>query len=233
MLDRGNEERPIKMRHQACISPDTKSQVYFSVLITFGYLITFQIILCFFVFVLLSTIGYFVATFSKHQSIKSEVNHLTKSTPSLAGRGHPVWWKTHVAFRHRWGGGQGARPYFRPPESILIWSCCEITLIQSGNQKFGLIQLSCESSLIQSECRLDDAKKATFGCINAMNLGSFQTDDLGIEMNTRSCSNKNGSMTSTHPVSFPQFCIAKDVNAFYDDFAKKSCDGCDDSLTKK
>ena len=36
-----SEERPIKMRHQACISPDTKSQVY---------LISFQI---------LSTIGYF------------------------------------------------------------------------------------------------------------------------------------------------------------------------------
>ena len=75
---------------------------------------------------------------------------------------------------------------------FFIRSCCEITLIQSGNQKFALIQLSCESTLIESECRLDDAKNATFGCVNAMNLGSFQTDDSGIKMNTRACSNKNG-----------------------------------------
>lgn len=38
-----------------------------------------------------------------------------------------------------------------------------------------------------------------------------------------------------HPPSlFPEkFCIAKDVKNFHDDFAKKSSDGCDDSLTQK
>ena len=217
MLDRGNEERPIKMRHQACVSPDTKSQVY-----------------CFFVcfcVMLLSTIGYFkkngrdvLQPVSKHQSIKSQdhgdqINAFTRGPGATLCGGKPMWLSGTGKVVDK---GQGlVLDHQNHTYIFFIRSCCEITLIQSGNQKFALIQLSCESTLIQSECRLDDAKNATFGCINAMNLGSFQTDDLGIEMNTRSCSNKNGSMTSTHPVSFPQFCIAKAVNAFYDGFCTK------------
>ena len=129
MWDRGNEERPIKMRHQACISPDTKSQVYFSVLITFGYLISFQIILC--------IVFFFCVTFY-HRVLQKISTDLLQLFPSIKasnpksfddqinaftrGPGPPCVVENPCGFQApvRWWT-RGKALNLRPPESLYIY----------------------------------------------------------------------------------------------------------------